>query len=655
MGLKSTRRSRWLALRWFVCAVSAPVLCMGGMTAQAQPVATAPAIYPVPQSLTLTGPDLKLGTSLLLVRGDKVDAETEALLRRVLTAAGVQTVRVVKRLPKRFAGDYLVIGTVNDAEVKAALGMTGAAVPTRPESYLMTTRQQASGALIVLAGADADGLYYAAQSLRQIMAQGRLPALTISDYPSMPVRGIIEGFYGKPWSMAQRAAHIEFLSGMKANTYIYSPKDDIYARDKWREPYPVETLKDLGGLVALANRHHVNFVYAVSPGPSICYSDPADLAHIRAKFAALRGVGVRSFYVALDDIEYKKWNCAADEAAFGPSGEEAAAKAQASLLNAVQADLAANGHGELIMVPTEYYDVKVSPYKTALATALDPRVVIQWTGTDTVPPSISVADARNATKAFGRKTLLWDNYPVNDFGESAGRLLMAPYARREAGLSEELSGIVSNPMNQEVASRPAVTGLVAFAWNDQAYDAERTWRAAARDLAGNDLQVTQALLTFFDTQHLAPTFGNQPWQTQAPQLRAAINRVRDGLAGSDMAERQAALSALSQWAEDLSSAPDRIRAGVTDKGFVEEAAPWLTATALWGKALRLTVDGLQAADAQTAADRFAAAQGLAADASKLRTIPGATRPEGPVRIADGVLDVFIAEAPKLVYWPEKAK
>lgn len=655
MGLKSTRRSRWLALRWLVCAVSAPVLCAGGMTAQAQPVATAPAVYPTPQSLTVTGADLKLGTSLLLVRGDEVDAETEALVRRVLTAAGVETMRVVKRLPKGFAGDYAVIGTVNDAEVKAALSVTGAAVPTRPESYLLTMRQQASGALIVLAGADADGFYYAAQSLRQIVAQGRLPALTISDYPSMPVRGTIEGFYGKPWSMAQRAAHIEFLSGLKANTYIYSPKDDVYARDKWREPYPVETLKDLGGLVAQANRHHVNFVYAVSPGPSICYSDPADLAHIRAKFAALRGVGVRSFYVALDDIEYKKWNCAADEAAFGPSGEEAAAKAQASLLNAVQADLAASGHGELIMVPTEYYDAKVSPYKTALAAALDPRVVIQWTGTDTVPPSISVADARNATRAFGRKTLLWDNYPVNDFGESAGRLLMAPYARREAGLSAELSGIVSNPMNQEVASRPAVMGLVAFAWNDQAYDAERTWRAAARDLAGTDPQVTRALLTFFDTQHLAPTFGNQPWQTQAPQLRAAINRVRDALAGTDMAERQAALSALSQWADDLSNAPDRIRAGVTDKGFVEEAAPWLTATALWGKALRLTVDGLRAADAQTAADRFTAAQGLAAEASKLRTIPGATRPEGPIKVADGVLDVFINEAPALVYWPADVK
>ncbi|WP_347336552.1 beta-N-acetylglucosaminidase domain-containing protein, partial [Klebsiella pneumoniae] len=90
----------------------------------------------------------------------------------------------------------------------------------------------------------------------------------------------------------------------------------------------------------------------------------------------------------------------------------------------------------------------------------------------------------------------------------AGRLLLAPYAKREAGLSTELTGILSNPMNQEVPSRVAVTGVLAFAWNDKGYDADRTWHYAARNLAGNDARATQALLELFDTQHLAPTFGS---------------------------------------------------------------------------------------------------------------------------------------------------
>ena len=631
-------------------ALAGTAMTFGAM-ANAAPLTAAPAIFPAPVSLKLTGTDISLGKSVVLVRAGYVDAETETLVRQVMSEAGVETIRTATKLPARFDTTYVVIGTTDATAVRSALARTGGALPTDTEGYALASYTDGDGALIVLAGKDGDGLYHAAQTLRQIAGAGHIPALTIADHPAMPVRGTIEGFYGKPWSMAERTEHIEFLAGMKANTYIYSPKDDAFARAKWRDAYPAETLKALGEVVGDANRHHVNFVYAISPGPSICYSDPADLEAIRQKFAALRGIGVRSFYIALDDIEYTKWNCAADETAYGPSGEVAAAHAQATLLNAVQADLAAAGHGSLIMVPTEYYNATVSPYKTTLGKELDPRVVIQWTGTDTVPSSISVADARNATKAFGRKTLLWDNYPVNYYNESAGRLLLAPYERREAGLSTELAGIVSNPMNQEVASRPAVMGLIAFAWNDTGYDAERTWQTAARYLAGGDPQVTKALLTFFDTQHLAPTFGNQPWQPQAPRLRALTNRVRDALASGNPTERAAALEALGQAADDLMAAPDRIRAGVIVPGFATEAQPWLDATALWGRALRLTVDGLRAEDAGSASRLFGEAARLADEATKIRTIPGATRPEGPIKIADGVLDRFIADAPGLIYLP----
>ncbi|WP_026172465.1 beta-N-acetylhexosaminidase family protein [Asticcacaulis benevestitus] len=639
---------------------SSALVCVGAAlalsgAAQAAPLSSAPAIFPAPASLTLTGSAIGLGKTAVLVRAGAVDAETEALVRRVLAAAGVETIRTATKLPARLDASYVVIGTADADVIKAAAGRAGAALPTDYEGYSLASKAADGGALIVLAGKDADGLYHAAHTLRQIASGDHIPAVTIADHPAMPVRGTIEGFYGKPWSMAERAEHIEFLAELKANTYIYSPKDEVYARDKWREAYPAETLKQLGVLVEAANRHHINFVYAISPGPSICYSDPADLEAIRSKFAALRTIGVRSFYVALDDIEYTKWNCAGDEAAFGQSNETAAARAQAKVLNAVQADLAKDGHGSLIMVPTEYYNATVSPYKTTLGKELDPRVVIQWTGTDTVPAAISVADARNATKAFGRKTLLWDNYPVNDYNESAGRLLLAPYARREAGLSTELAGIVSNPMNQEVASRPAVMGVIAFAWNDTGYDAERTWRASARYLAGGDAQTTEALLVFFDTQHLAPTFGNQPWQPQAPRLRALTNRVRDALATDDATERAAALAALGQAADDLAAAPDRIRAGVVVPGFVTEAQPWLDATALWGRALRLTVDGLRTEDASTAPRLFAEAKRLADEAAKFQTIPGATRPMGPIKIADGVLDTFIHDAPGLVYLPASAK
>lgn len=642
-------RFRLPAFNTFCLAATAAI---GPMTfpAAAQ-VAALPAIFPTPVSLQLRGEPIGLGKSVVLVAPSDVAPETIALVRDVLRGAGVEQITRRGRLPKVLDLPHVVLGTAEMPVVRAALARGNTTADTQREGYTLVSAGIDRG-LIILAGADADGLFHAGQTLRQLAKRGSIPSVVVQDHPAMAIRGTIEGFYGAPWTMDDRLKHLDFLATVKANTMVYSPKDDPYARDHWRDPYPAARLADIGTLATRAGQDHIDFVYAISPGPSLCFSDPEDQRALERKFQALRSVGVRAFYIAFDDIEYKKWNCARDQATLGPSGAEAAGTAQAKLLNAVQAQLMAADPKAppLIMVPTEYYDAKDSSYKAALRKYLDPRIVVQWTGTDVVPPSISINDARAAEKAFGRKTLLWDNYPVNDYATTKGRLLLAPYARREPGLSDELAGILSNPMNQEVPSRVAVTGVAAFGWNDRAYDADRTLRYAARVLAGGDDRTTQALLRFFDTQHLAPTFGSQPWQEQAPALKAVLDRVRDALAGGDSDMRREALAALIADSDDFARAPDLIRAGVVDPGFVAQSRPWLDAMQLWGRALQLTAAGLDAADRQApaAAGDFAEAQRLAAQASAMRTIKGATRFDGPILLADGVLDRFIADAPTLL-------
>ena len=611
-----------------------------------------PALFPQPVSLDLGRGAVTLGLSVTLIVAPGTEPGTVALLRHILTTSGVTTIAEAKRLPATPDRATIVLGRDDNAVVRQALTRANAMPDDRAEGYAIASQPIGGAGVITLAGHDADGLFHAAQTFRQLARTGTIPALTIRDHPAMPIRGTIEGFYGKPWTHDDRIRHLDFLATVKANTYVYSPKDDPYARAKWREPYPTATLSELGTLAARARADHVDFVYAISPGPTVCFSSPADAQALQRKFDALRGIGVHSFYVALDDIEYTKWNCDADKTAFGPSGAQAAGVAQSRFLNAVQASLVARDPSArpLIMVPTEYYDAKETPYKAALRANLDPRIVVQWTGTDVVPPAISIPDAKAATKAFGRKTLLWDNYPVNDYAQTTGRLLLAPYARREAGLSGELSGILSNPMNQEAPSRVAVTGVAAFAWNDRGYDPDRTWLAAARALAGDDERATQALLRFFDTQHMAPTFGTQPWQPQAPRLKAELDAVRDALARGDAAERRAALATLATVADELADAPDIIRSGIADPAFAAQSAPWLDAMQLWGRALRLSVAGLSAAeDGSDAASRyFVEAKRLATEAAAIQSIPGATRFDGPIKIADGVLDRFVADAPHLI-------
>ena len=167
--------------------------------------------------------------------------------------------------------------------------------------------------------------------------------------------------------------------------------------------------------------------------------------------------------------------------------------------------------------------------------------------------------------------------------------------------------------------------------------------------------MTEALLTFFDTQHLAPTFGSHPWQPQAPRLKAMLDGVREALATGDATRRQRAIDDLAAAADDMARAPDIITAGVADTGFAAQSRPWLDAMILWGRALRLTAAGLGAAngDQATANGFFAEAKRLSDQAAAVPPVPGANRIAGPIRVADGVLDRFILDAPMLIAAPAR--
>ena len=52
------------------------------------------------------------------------------------------------------------------------------------------------------------------------------------------MRGVIEGFYGAPWSHDERLDLIRFCAQHGLNTWVHAPKDDPYHRARWREPYP---------------------------------------------------------------------------------------------------------------------------------------------------------------------------------------------------------------------------------------------------------------------------------------------------------------------------------------------------------------------------------------------------------------------------------
>ncbi|MFB7599075.1 beta-N-acetylglucosaminidase domain-containing protein [Streptomyces sp. NPDC056160] len=609
-----------------------------------------PVVSPTPRSIARAGADAEVTGHAVVVADDRTDPAARDRLKSELRAHGAGRIDVVApgvRIPPGLL--TVRLGPASRPDIAA--GLDGTTVPGQAEGYALRVTSQGPRKQVALGGTDASGQFYAVQTLRQLFVRSsrgwRIAGARVSDHPAMPLRGTIEGFYGQPWTQAERLDQMDFYGDVKANTYVYAPKDDPYHRDKWRLPYPADKLAELGQLVARANANHVRFTFAVSPGGSVCYSDPADRAALKAKLQAVYDLGGRAFSIPLDDISYTKWNCAGDQAAYGGPGRTAAAKAQVDLLNDVQRGFVATHPGTrpLQTVPTEYGDLTDTSYKQTLRATLDPAVVVMWTGTDVVPPAITDEQADAASKLFGRKVFVWDNYPVNDYGNTSGRLLLAPYDKREAGLSEHLSGIVANPMNQPYASEIAVSGAAGFAWNDRAYDANASWTQALAHLAGGDREAAGALRVFADLEHLAPTFGATPWQPQAPELSARLKAFWTQWKAGD---RTGALTGLRAYATAVAQAPARIRGGAVGAGFVADAGPWLNATALWGRSMVSMVDALTArvhGDADRAQSLLTESRALRRQAEAVRVDPSRNAwGKAQVKVGDGVLDAFLVQA-----------
>jgi hyaluronoglucosaminidase len=523
----------------------------------------------------------------------------------------------------------VVVG--HNADIERALHVpdsTGLA----PGGYVLVAGRFGASQVIVLDGVDAAGDYYAAQTLRQLLSGRRsVPALVLRDWPSFRLRGVVEGFYGPPWSAASRLGMLDFMGRHKLNFYMYLPKDDPFVRRAWRAPMSRAALGQVGALEHRAGRDHITLSVGVSPGDTICYTSAADLTALVARLDSLWRVGVRSFTIALDDIDRRRTGCDSDVARFG-TGNEALAAAQAQLLNRIDLEFVRTrpGAGKLIVVPTEYSGVSASPYQLTLARLLRSDVQVQWTGPSGISAAISTADLSAARTNFGHPIIIWDNYFVNDY--LPGYLVLGPYAGRARMLSKDALGITANPMGQAEATKIGLFTVADFTWNEKEYEPTQSWDASLTEFAGGDARSVEAIRTFAGA-NLTPAIGSG----QASTLSAAMESFwRNGAAAPDATAR------LRQLLVRLRDAPAVLQARLANRPFLAETQLWLTATQLWAGAAVDALDAfvahrsglvaLQAADEQKARALREQAQ--------LMVVPGTT-PPATLRIGGNVLADFV--------------
>src|ERR1700682_5784008 len=117
-----------------------------------------------------------------------------------------------------------------------------------------------------------------------------------------PELGIVEGYYGKPWSWQARADVIGYLAPHGYRFYFYAPKADPFLRRRWREPHPAETFEQLKQLGIYCRSKQVRFGVGLSPYEIYRAFDAEARNELKAKLSSLDDVGVDSLAILFDDM-----------------------------------------------------------------------------------------------------------------------------------------------------------------------------------------------------------------------------------------------------------------------------------------------------------------------------------------------------------------
>ena len=344
--------------------------------------------------------------------------------------------------------------------------------------------------------------------------------------------GVVEGFYGQPWSLRTRLDVLRAIGVWGMNTYIYAPKNDDKARNRWRTPYTQEELNRFEDYLEMGTDFGVNVYYGISPGNSIDPLSGEHLDELLVKLDQLAGMGYSRFALLMDDIPV--------------SVSRVTGQNHVDLVNNLYGRLVSrNGETELLFVPTVYSGTP-GVFNEAELGYLDEMkninqaVSLSWTGEGIFDPEITAQELRDIAALIGRKPWIWDNYPVNDFNLGLG-MFLAPVEGRSADMLSETDGVLCNPMVEGMASLFAISSYGALLSDPENYDPETfgvEMAGAVLDPEVGD-EVWRLLRSYFMTSEKL-----FPDRAPSPELAAKIETLTVALSLRSQDEINAAIEAI---------------------------------------------------------------------------------------------------------------
>ncbi len=339
-----------------------------------------------------------------------------------------------------------------------------------------------------------------------------------------PFLGVIEGFYGQPWSWEVREEYCSWLSASGYAFFIYAPKADKYLRKSWGETWPDQELNKLRTLSKICSA--VGLKFGIGLSPYEIYKDYGGEAQkiLRSKVELISKELKPSILCLLfDDMQ---------------GDIQDLASLQVRIADDVAAVSTAERH---ILCPTYYsldpvlsklFGEAPSSYLENLGQALDPRFDFFWTGPRICSAEYPVDHLEWITSLMRRKPFLWDNYPVNDDKNMSLFLHLRAYRNRPGSLAQYLSGHSVNPMMQPWLSQiPLATLPMSYA-QSESYDPLDAFRIAATKLHGESLaKALQEDLPLFQDTGLGNMTDQQKQHLQNRYHQFLPNRVANEVVG----------------------------------------------------------------------------------------------------------------------------